>query len=211
MKKTISGEDILLAIGDIDDDLLVYPAHRRTHYRIIKPLTLAASLIICITVAFSVFFSGILMKADKEDSAAGGDNFAPGDDGIMNDRPNHEDAPDSNGGLTVHPAVIIAYPMRDGYQTLHGYVLAEGESVAYVRINENGMITLYLPTHSVTATTVSGGTESITSDEGGNYIKYTVSPESFSALHYTCDGISYSVTVSKHTALTVKLTVTKEG
>ena len=105
MKRVISGEDILLAIGEIDEKLLAYPAKMATRATIFKKLAVACvSFAVCATLAFIALKPGLPMldknageSMDGSGSMMGGvdnENSAP-----SSPRPPENDSDVSNSIL----------------------------------------------------------------------------------------------------------------
>jgi hypothetical protein len=218
MKKRITGEDILLAVGEIDESLLSYPRKRRTHYRIIKPLTVAASLIVSVTIAFSAFVGGVLLRANKDDGAdngMSGDVTYPGGDyeDSANGTPQRPQKPGgsgstgSTGSKDVHSAIIFAYPLIEGYEGIDAHLLKQGGlRTAYCERNEFGAITIYLPADSIDLTFDGADDLTLTPDEDfGAYARYTVYTDKLEQIRYTAEGRSYRIAVLERRNDAIKL------
>lgn len=103
MKRVISGEDILLAIGEIDEKLLAYPTKAATRATIFKKLAVACvSFAVCAALAFIALKPG-LPALDKNDGESMGDgnsmmggsdneNSAPGEPSRPDDGDNESNA-----------------------------------------------------------------------------------------------------------------------
>ena len=74
----ITGEDLLVAIGDLPEKLLEYPSNHRTRALIFKKITIAASLILCISVVITFFLnSGLFSPKFDMDGSINDMNSAP--------------------------------------------------------------------------------------------------------------------------------------
>ncbi len=73
--KKITADDLILAIGNLDDKLIQYPKKRSVKVIVFKNLSIAASFMICIAISISAVLSGLFAKFDAKSDLDG--NFAP--------------------------------------------------------------------------------------------------------------------------------------
>ena len=76
MNKKISGEELLFAVGEMPEQLLEYPAATVSRSIFIKKTTVAASLIVCISVVISFFFGTLNKKFDVAGDHDSSENFS---------------------------------------------------------------------------------------------------------------------------------------
>ena len=74
--KKITADDLITAIGNLDDKLLEYPKKRNVKIIVFKNISIAASFIICIAVSIGAALSGLLSKKDAGINFDS-ENFAP--------------------------------------------------------------------------------------------------------------------------------------
>ena len=127
MKRVISGEDILLAIGEIDEKLLAYPTKAATRATIFKKLAVACvSFAVCAALAFIALKPGLptLDKNDGSeglgDSAMGGvdnENSAPGEPSRPDDGDNESNA--YSGALRIEKDGSFENYVQNGNIYLH--------------------------------------------------------------------------------------------
>ena len=127
MKRVISGEDILLAIGEIDEKLLAYPTKAATRATIFKKLAVACvSFAVCAALAFIALRPGppMLDKNDGSegfgDSAMGGvdnENSAPGEPSRPDDGDNESNA--YSGTLRIEKDGSFESYTQNGNNYLH--------------------------------------------------------------------------------------------
>ena len=127
MKRVISGEDILLAIGEIDEKLLAYPTKAATRATIFKKLAVACvSFAVCAALAFIALRPGLptLDKNDGSegfgDSAMGGvdnENSAPGEPSRPDDGDNESNA--YSGALRIEKDGSFESYTQNGNNYLH--------------------------------------------------------------------------------------------
>ena len=127
MKRVISGEDILLAIGEIDEKLLAYPTKAATRATISKKLAVACvSFAVCAALAFIALKPGLptLDKNDGSeglgDSAMGGvdnENSAPGEPSRPDDGDNESNA--YSGALRIEKDGSFENYVQNGNIYLH--------------------------------------------------------------------------------------------
>ena len=128
MKRVISGEDILLAIGEIDEKLLAYPTKSATRATIFKKLAVACvSFAVCAALAFIALRPGLPML-DKNDgesmdgsgSMMGGvdnENSAPGEPSRPDDGDNVSNA--YSGTLRIEKDGSFESYTQNGNNYLH--------------------------------------------------------------------------------------------
>jgi hypothetical protein len=113
MKRLINGMDILIAIGEIDEKLLAYPAKPRTRATIFKKLAVACvTVAICVTLVFAAIDQGIIgpPMLDKNDGAQGGDgNSMMGGSDNENSAPSSPHPPENDNDVSnsIHGALRI--------------------------------------------------------------------------------------------------------
>ena len=127
MKRLISGEDILLAIGEIDEKLLAYPTKASTRATIFKKLAVACvSVAVCAVLVFAALRVGppTLDKNDGAegfgDSAMGGvdnENSAPGEPSRPDDGDNESNA--YSGALRIEKDGSFESYTQNGNNYLH--------------------------------------------------------------------------------------------
>lgn len=127
MKRVISGEDILLAIGELDEKLLAYPTKAATRATIFKKLAVACvSFAVCAALAFIALRPGAptLDKNDGSegfgDSAMGGvdnENSAPGKPSRPDDGDNESNA--YSGALRIEKDGSLESYTQNGNNYLH--------------------------------------------------------------------------------------------
>ena len=174
MKRVISGEDILLAIGEIDEKLLAYPTKAATRATIFKKLAVACvSFAVCAALAFIALRPGLptLDKNDGSedfgDSAMGGmdnENSAPGEPSRPDDGDNESNA--YSGTLRIE---------KDG--SFESYT-QNGNIYLHLRLND-GVLKIMVSTEhekpTVNITDRSGNTVYNPQDSGSGY--YTLDVE----------------------------------
>ena len=128
MKRLISGEDILLAIGEIDEKLLAYPTKASTRATIFKKLAVACvSVAVCAVLAFIALRPG-LPALDKNDGESMGDgnsmmggsdneNSAPGEPSRPDDGDNESNA--YSGTLRIEKDGSFESYIQNGNNYLH--------------------------------------------------------------------------------------------
>lgn len=93
MKRVINGEDILFAIGEIDEKLLTYPTKAATRATIFKKMAVACiTVAVCITLVFAALNPGA-PTLDKNDGAAEGGNSMMGESNNSHGNPSNPTDP----------------------------------------------------------------------------------------------------------------------
>lgn len=145
MSGKISGEDIFLAIGEIDDDLLMYPEAVISKRRYIKPLALAASFILCFSLVISYFVTVVFRGANSEDNSASGD-FNSGYVGESTpNSPNVDGGNCDSADTNVYSSVSIDLTwLSVGHHEGAGYMPVEEGFKLFVSTVNNQLV-LYIP------------------------------------------------------------------
>lgn len=175
MKRVINGEDILLAIGEIDEKLLAYPTKAATRATIFKKLAVACvSFAVCAALAFIALRPG-LPTLDKNDGAQGGDgNSMMGGLDNENSAPNSPNPPENDNDVSnsIHGALRIE---KDG--SFENYV-QNGNVYLHLRLND-GVLKIMVSTEhekpTVNITDKSGNTVYNPQDSDSGY--YTLDVE----------------------------------
>lgn len=79
--KKYTGEDIFLAIGEIDESLLAVPSRSRSRGALFGKLTVAASIVLTVAVIFVFITSGGLGNISNKDGLGGNSSAAPDSNG----------------------------------------------------------------------------------------------------------------------------------
>ena len=193
----INGNDILLAIGEIDEQLLAYPERRSTHYRTMRTLSLVASLILCVSVVLTFYIGVVFKGATKED------NYYPGFDAVS-----PEDS--ANGGANApssYPTVLFPYPTSPDVNRIPGVGIFDEVKNSVLAHIEGGTIKIMLPsaTEDKVYAVYTDNKLLLTSNgalEG--YSKFTVHAEGLEAIEYEYGGRLYRIKVIKAGENTVR-------
>ena len=174
MKRVISGEDILLAIGEIDEKLLAYPTKAATRATIFKKLAVACvSFAVCAVLAFIALRPG-LPTLDKNDGSEGFGDSAMGGVDNENSAPSSPYPPENDNDVSnsIHGALRIE---KDG--SFENYV-QNGNIYLHLRLND-GVLKIMVSTEhekpTVNITDRSGNTVYNPQDSGSGY--YTLDVE----------------------------------
>ena len=132
----INGNDILYAIGNIDESLIAYPRKRATHYRRIRTLSLVASLVLCLSVVLT-FYIGVVFKG----ATKGDDNYFPGFDAIPPAGGN------SNGEvINTFSSAICPLPLEPNIDIEDAGIIGENYTNDSIPIyTKDGVVTVYIP------------------------------------------------------------------
>ena len=174
MKRVINGEDILFAIGEIDEKLLAYPTKAATRAMIFKKLAVACvTVAVCITLLFTALNPG-LPALDKNDGAAEGGNSMMGGSDNENSAPNSPNLPESDGDSSNSESVALRIE-KDGSFENH---VQNGNIYLHLRLND-GVLKIMVSTEhekpTVNITDRSGNTVYNPQDSGSGY--YTLDVE----------------------------------
>ena len=102
MKRLISGEDILLAIGEIDEKLLAYPTKASTRATIFKKLAVACvSVAVCAVLVFAALRVGP-PTLDKNDGAEDLGNSMMGESNNSPSKPSSPADPENDDNEASH-------------------------------------------------------------------------------------------------------------
>ena len=188
----INGNDILLAIGEIDEKLLAYPEKRSTHYRTMRTLSLVASLILCVSVVLT-FYIGVVFKGATKGDAS--DNYYPGfDSGPTEDS--------ANGGANApssYPTVLFPYPTSPDVNRIPGVGMFDEVKNSVLAHIEGGTVKVLLPSgeNDKVYAVYEGEVLQLTSNGSvGDYAKFTVHAEGLKAIEYEYEGKTYRINVT---------------
>ena len=137
----INGNDILYAIGNIDESLIAYPRKRATHSRRIRTLSLVASLVLCLSVVLT-FYIGVVFKGATKDDG----NYFPGFDALP---PENNGA--SNGGsgdevIYTFTSAICPLPIEPNIDIEDAGIIGANYTNASIPIyTKDGRVTVYIP------------------------------------------------------------------
>lgn len=211
MNNKISGEDIFLAIGEIDEKLLEYPKEKPRAVRFIKPLTLAASLILCLSVVFSYVFNVMLGGAKSEDMSnmeGMGSSSAPGASG------NSAEKNDCTAVIitlsSIASDVIASTDLTEE-------ILLDANNSLQIKPDADGEFTVYIPKeitneYVINVSRIGGNAEALSnSTETGDFLKYKVSAEGLSEISFEKDGSVYRISVTDAGGGYIRLTSVARG
>lgn len=205
MNNRISGEDIFLAIGDIDEALLEYPAKKHPFQRYIKPLTVAASLVLCLSVVLSYIFGVVLGKAGMEntDDAAGSNQGA-------------ESAPGSTTGTLAKSSVTIAFSDSlmdsDADVSCDSKIFLNANNSLLISVKSDGCFDVYVPLSIASSYEINvlRGEENAEkpdiAEEKGNLLKYTLTTDGLTEISFRSSNAVYKIRVEKVSENLIRLT-----
>lgn len=201
----INGNDILLAIGEIDEKLLAYPERRSTHYRRIRTLSLVASLVLCVSIVLT-FYIGVVFRGATKDDA----NNLPGFDSVPPEGGDNGSAWEPS----IYPTVLFPSATSPDVNSMPGVGIFDefnNDVLAYI---EGGTIKIMLPsaaedkvyavyTDNKLLLTPNGALE--------GYSKFTIDAEGLEAIEYEYEGKLYRINVTKIGGNTVRFEYAEVG
>ena len=195
--KKYSGEELIRAIGELDEELLSVPTRKARASHIFSRVTVAASFVLCFAVA-AIFFINVVLGGSKAD--ANGDEMngamppTSDNDSSMNDAPSgnrpgvsepDDDFGESNGGVDIGDG-----SSSEGGTEGEGGGEGEGSAddeftyLTDIRIGYNGHPLNIEPNKPITVKAIGGylylyvelmpGADYSVCDEGGNELEYEV-------------------------------------
>ncbi len=144
MNEKISGEDILLAIGDIDATLLAYPKRESYRDKLLKKLSVVAVIVICVSVVFSGYYNLVMKGAHASDP-----NYFPGaaDADGMTNAGNSDMNTDVNDSYAMPDKLMFSYDGRPINLDAGEYKIAKnkvGSMSVYLELISGGAPHVYL-------------------------------------------------------------------
>lgn len=196
----INGNDILLAIGEIDEKLLVYPQKRSTHYRRIRTLSLVASLVLCVSVVLTFYIGVVFRGATKGDA---NDNYYPGFDSVPPEGGDNGSAWEPS----IYPTVLFPSATSPNVNSMPGVGIFDefnNDVLAYI---EGGTIKIMLPSAAEDKVyAVYTDNKLLLTSNGAleGYSKFTIHAEGLEAIEYEYEGKLYRINVTKIGGNTVR-------
>ncbi len=189
-----SGEDIFLAIGEVDADLLAYPKRQSSYGRYAKPLAAAACFVLIVSFVVVYFVKIVFGGAMMEDK---GDNMSQGSDGFDSNSGNGSGM--APGDVTSLGCEIYIYPEGHSLtatQKQPKLVLNVTNSLQ-IPTNNSDIITLYVPEayaddFEINVLRVTGNYEKCAESEGiHDYLGYSSELEGIKGILILLSGEEY--------------------
>lgn len=142
--KKYTGEDIFLAIGEIDESLLAVPSRSRLRGALIGKLTVAASIVLTVAVIFVFITSGGLGNISSNKDGLGGNSSAEPDSNGPSSSPDFDENDgyfdDTDNNAPGDSGENIPSAPGDGSQDDGGAAGGEGDSADDVQKNPDRIV-----------------------------------------------------------------------